>query len=1300
MASPFARAPMLGAALLLAACGGGGGGGGQAAPPANPPANPPVNPPASFTLSDANAVDAASFALGAVEEAVTAGELFAGAINALLSSGRTQVTYVCIGSQPSGTPAGTARYVDNDGTASFTASDRVAIEIVECAGTSTNVDATVATLSAAGFSASATFDVTRSSSATRAQGSVTYSSAAGSALTQPTLTLAGATVDYTTGGTVEKIQVIRADKKIDGGFHYTVSFVGTVQSARFGASFSFETAAPLIGDYGSMPAAGEVLLAAGASRARFSAPNVAPGARMGVFQVDPGGAGYGADNPVDWSTLVRGVLFRWVRNDPPHITSFDLTPASPKVQENLTVAYSATDPDGDFLFYTVEWRINGQLLGYSGNSIYLNFRKGDVVEATLIANDGRLEARATRTTTIANTPPTVTVSLVPAAPNAVQPVTATPAGSDIDSDTLSYSYAWLRNDQLVANLTTATFPASATHLRGDELTVVVTASDGEATATVEQSTTVVDAPPMVVMGSPTAPAALGLSTPTSFDTNVIDPDGDSVSGLRFKLAHGPAGMTLNATTGAVTWTPQLPLFDETLDVHWAVTLESPSAAVPLAGTIRVEDPGHARPLMRMGFDLPQRNRATVLGGDFDSDGDDEALILSNRALYQLERDGSGGYRQSWVYPFTFYPREYGYFTRDASAIATGDVDHDGMHEIFVATERSIVKLDGVERRPVASAALGENDTCADLKFGDIDRNGAPELVCVTESLYWQGWQPVVLVIDAGDMSVRAALPAARYGQALALGNVDADLQLEIVTAGGYVIDGQSLATQWYYQGTPGGYDYGFGFDLEIADLDGNGVDEIVASVDWEAPVRVYSAVTQSTLFDYVHQADVGGMTLGDLDGDGTPEAIVGPGQGDFLTVYELVSNGAQVAYRSPYYYNDLNGIVVGDFDDDGHNEALLGSGYNHSAGPLVIIGGATLASLDVEWSPDDPFILYGPFFGGDLMGNSLNPRWPVFGSVRTASATTILDATRLLRMNPATGDLEASADIGWNANGEAVSTVSDYDADGNEEVVLSAADGYSGYLVGYDFFGDAQEWSTPPNQQQYGYPIGLAAADLLGDSRPEIVTMSKVGLIEVLDPNTNSVLWQSTTLGDGRYLVMADVDGDADEEIVALTAHGVYLYRRNPSPSGSRYLQAAYYLEPNTQLQDIAVGDVDGDGEVDVMVLAAGYIPYTYDTVSEVRRLDSNLGIVATFPVPWRARSIQIEPSTSARKNLLVPTGFDYQLSATQIVALDALSGAEVWRSPKLRGSLSDKRVRYVTIPGESRPSITIATDAAIYLTR
>jgi hypothetical protein len=356
--------------------------------------------------------------------------------------------------------------------------------------------------------------------------------------------------------------------------------------------------------------------------------------------------------------------------------------------------------------------------------------------------------------------------------------------------------------------------------------------------------------------------------------------------------------------------------------------------------------------------------------------------------------------------------------------------------------------------------------------------------------------------------------------------------------------------------------------------------------------------------------------------------------------------------------------------------------------------------LNVEWLPDDPSMIHGPFFGGDLMGSSLNPRWPVFGSVSNDSSSITSDGTRLLRMNPVSGDLEASADIGWNANKEAVSAVADFDADGNEEVVLSTADGYSGYLVGYDFFGDVEEWSTPPNVQQYGHPIAVAAADLLGNSRPEIITMSKLGVIEVLDPNTNSVLWRSAMLSDGRYVVVTDVDGDADEEIVAVTAHAVHLYRRNPSASGERYLQAASYLEPSTQLHDVAVGDVDGDGRTDVMLLAAGHIPFAYDKVSEVRRLDSNLEIVASFEVPWRARSLQIEPSTSARKNVLVATGYDFRESATQIVALDALSGGEVWRSPKLRGQLSDKRVRYVTIAGESRPRIAIASDMGMYLTQ
>src|SRR5262249_48108029 len=149
--------------------------------------------------------------------------------------------------------------VDNDASGSLNAGDRVVIDIAQCVGTSTKVDATVTVLSPTELSATATFDVTRSPSATRAQGSVTYSFTATSqnpqpfavaaAATGPTLTLPSAAVDYTTGGTVEKVQITSAAKTLEGGgSHYTVSFAGTVQSARFGGSFSFETTAPLVGD--------------------------------------------------------------------------------------------------------------------------------------------------------------------------------------------------------------------------------------------------------------------------------------------------------------------------------------------------------------------------------------------------------------------------------------------------------------------------------------------------------------------------------------------------------------------------------------------------------------------------------------------------------------------------------------------------------------------------------------------------------------------------------------------------------------------------------------------------------------------------------------------------------------------------------------------------------------------------------------------------------------------------------------------------------------------------------------------
>ncbi len=217
---------------------------------------------------------------------------------------------------------------------------------------------------------------------------------------------------------------------------------------------------------------------------------------------------------------------------------------------------------------------------------------------------------------------------------------------DLDGDALTINYVWKCNGAVLAGQTTRTLPASATQV-GDSITAVITVNDGTASVTAEANVPVMDTPTNItVTGAPTTSPYGGH---VEFDAAATDPD-EPPGALAFKLAHGPAGMTIDPATGRVTWDATPPMFDRTMDVHWGITVDIPGAPV-VFGTITVSDPTRQYPLMRSGIEVPVRNAGLSIG-DFDGDGDTEAMILSSRSLYELEADGNGGYRQAWMYPFT------------------------------------------------------------------------------------------------------------------------------------------------------------------------------------------------------------------------------------------------------------------------------------------------------------------------------------------------------------------------------------------------------------------------------------------------------------------------------------------------------------------------------------------------------------------------------------------------------------------------------------------------------------------------
>jgi len=183
-----------------------------------------------------------------------------------------------------------------------------------------------------------------------------------------------------------------------------------------------------------------------------------------------------------------------VVNAPP-LAGVALTPAAPTTNALVSAAANASDADGDQLRYSFTWRVNGLVRKTSSGlnasdsldlSLAGNGSRGDVIVVELVVSDGTAESDVVLATTVADSAPTVTVSLNTTTPTTKSLLVATAVGSDADGDPVTFTYAWQINKK-VKQTTTTTATTSAFDLagrvnNGDVVTVTVTATDGTLTS--------------------------------------------------------------------------------------------------------------------------------------------------------------------------------------------------------------------------------------------------------------------------------------------------------------------------------------------------------------------------------------------------------------------------------------------------------------------------------------------------------------------------------------------------------------------------------------------------------------------------------------------------------------------------------------------------------------------------------------------------------------------------------------------------------------------------------------------------
>jgi len=970
---------------------------------------------------------------------------------------------------------------------------------------------------------------------------------------------------------------------------------------------------------------------------------------------------------------------------PSAIAGADIT--TPK-RALVTLQGAGTDPLGKPLTYQWQQTAGTTVVLQNAGTANAQFTApaivGDLHFALTVSNGTVTSSPSTMTVHVQNFAPSISsITLSNPAPKRNDPISVQVTTYDPDSDPLTLSYVWKRNGVVVPAATTAAYPLG-NQAKNDVISVTVTVSDGIATANASTNVTIADTP-ATLTGS--APTSAPYGQPLSFQLTASDVDGDPTGPI--EVAYAPAGFSVSAA-GLVTWTPSGPLFERATDMAWQVRLHN-APQITIGGKITVNDAARQYTLARSNAGNPVGNNAIDVE-DFDGNGKQEILIGAANSLYILAKNGASDYAQSWVYPYA--PAADGNIVSGSStafsAVTSGDVNGDGHREIFFSQGPVIVELDGITRREVArygnqgsvsagTPALGPY--CTALKYADIDNDGAGELVCLGGNGQY-GSPTQLYVLDAKTMTLKWQSGVLNGGTSMAIGNVDNDLALEIVTSDGFVFDGATHQNQW-------AYGPGFGSIIDVGDVNGDGVGKILGVDPTSGVVKVFSATLKSPIWQITTGSGSGtsALKVANLDGVGPAEILLGDGQWGNITVYryDSTANTATVVSQTNSLGDGVSAIAAGDVDGDGQMEMIWGSDFV-SSGPDTLAIASWTPTPVVKWKGPDGAQLDGPFVGAKSATIAAGQNRLMFV---TPGSNSGYGGTRIIGLDPATGLLTLSNEVDSNWSHDYAFDVGNVYGSSLDSMLLGTATLYNGYFTAYDFAGNTKSWTSGT----VGDGVAVTHADLNHDSVADVVGITSQGYVYAWDVLHQTLLWSSTQLSGGRDVAAVDLDGDGQPEIIALAQNRVVVYKYSSLTSG--YLEEYSY---SINATDLLVADTDGDGVPEIFVLNA----FNYGAGDgSITQFNSSLQVLHQYTVSY-ASSLYLEESAFARKNLVaaVSNSSLAYAPASKITVIDPTTGTTIWQSPFVSGSVPMNSLSFHDFNGSGQLQMAFGTTEGMYLTR
>jgi hypothetical protein len=277
---------------------------------------------------------------------------------------------------------------------------------------------------------------------------------------------------------------------------------------------------------------------------------------------------------------------------------------------------------------------------------------------------------------------------------------------------------------------------------------------------------------------------------------------------------------------------------------------------------------------------------------------------------------------------------------------------------------------------------------------------------------------------------------------------------------------------------------------------------------------------------------------------------------------------------------------------------------------------------------------------GDLNGNG-----------RPDIVTVNEDETVSVFIAKPSGGFGARADY-LGAGHAAEAAIADLNGDGYADVAVADADGFVTVLLNR---GDGVLSAKRDYDAGTGRPVSIAAADLDGDRAPDLVTANpEEGTISVLLSNRDGTfgaahVYPIGARGDEGSVAVGDLDGDGKLDVVTgdgefgLDAGFVSVLLNR----GDGTFQVAQVYDAQGA-DSVALGDLNGDGKLDVAVTGANY---GSGVAVLLNRGDGSLQARRVYPVlktpdgPGGPQSIAIADLNGDGKADLVTANSDHHVS-------------------------------------------------------